>query len=104
MMVMKRILPGLRDCAVALSDAGLYFGPDTHMFALGRLVQQDLLTLLDIGECQCQCPLQCYCLPEQLEVVSELELEVNTMAMSESLAVYYFGSLGTTVWFESVLT
>jgi hypothetical protein len=52
---MRRIfkLPGLRDCAVNLSDAGLYFGPDTHMFALGRLVQPDLLTLLDIGECQC---------------------------------------------------
>ncbi len=74
-VVMRWILPGLRDCAVALSDAGLYFGPDTHMFALGRLVQPDLLTLLDIGECQC--PSQCYCLPEQLEleVVSELELE-----------------------------
>jgi hypothetical protein len=84
-VVMRRILPGLRDCqcVVALFDAGLYFGPDTHMFALGRLVQPDLLTLLDIGECQC--PSQCYW-PEQLEVVtgSELELEVNTMAMSES--------------------
>jgi hypothetical protein len=79
-VVMRRILPGLRDsqCVVALFDAGLYFGPDTHMFALGRLVQPDLLTLLDIGECQC--PLQCFCLPEQLELefVSELELELNT--------------------------
>ena len=75
-VVMRRILPGLRDCAVNLSDAGLYFGPDTHMFALGRLVQPYLLTLLDIGECQC--PSQATACPRNLRA-SESDSESESV-------------------------